>query len=185
MTCNALFIVEIYAIEAEIRFCEYVSLNMRSSNYAVFDRDQSWPQTCWCALVMTWDMKYNGHRIVAICAIETEIHSFEYFNLNMQNYNYAWYVKDQRWYSSSSQLKCAVFGSQWGVYLAPNRRQICNCSDDTFYLIFNNGPITIQIVLSWLKHIAVSVKPFYFKLHSTVLNPDQTVSSSRKSKQSN
>ena len=41
MKCNALFIVEIYAIEAEIRFCEYVSLNMRNSNYAVFDRDQS------------------------------------------------------------------------------------------------------------------------------------------------
>ena len=46
-------------------------------------------QTSRCAVHMTSDVKCNGHRIVAICAIETEIHSFEYFNLNMQNYNYA------------------------------------------------------------------------------------------------
>ena len=52
-------------------------------------------QTSRCAMHMTSDVKCKGHRFVAICAMETEIHSFEYFNLNMQNYHYAGFDRDQ------------------------------------------------------------------------------------------
>ena len=63
---------------------------------------------------MTSDVKYNEHRIVCKCAIETEIRWFEYLILNMQNWKYAGFG----WVPilhASNRITCTVFGSKFGI----------------------------------------------------------------------
>jgi hypothetical protein len=112
---NARWMVDIYAIAAQIRSVEYWSLNMRNTISIVYVRDHS---SCCvngrlCAVVAP-SLQYNARWIVDIGPTAAEIRSVEYWSLIMRSCKYIAYVRDH----SSNSVKwrmCPVFGTLFAV----------------------------------------------------------------------
>ena len=53
---------------------------------------------------MAVNVEYNAHGIIDTCAIETQIRWYVYMSPDMQNCNYAGFVKNESWYNRSKLL---------------------------------------------------------------------------------
>jgi hypothetical protein len=88
-------------------------------------------QTAYCALYLIANVVYNTHRFVDNPPIAEEIHSIEYWSLNVNKCKYIGYDRGKRWHSVNQKL-CSVFGNKCEVLRSLNCRHINNIDGDTF-----------------------------------------------------